>query len=425
MRVMKQINNSKAQDQQRGFTLVEICIVIIISGLMLNAMVMLYSQYQKSKAITVTKANLSNVEKDIQYFYSAHGFYPCPARQDLPTGDVNYGRAQDCDALTDDVVIGTPPLYAPNPDYIPACATSTDDVVCPRKTRNEFYSVSTSYAANDGWNSRLTYAVTRNMAISKATFDPDNAIITLNNLDGSTISTAEPFLIISHGPDALGAFTKNGSARAECIGITANDIENCDGDAIFIGGDSRSTKQDAGYFNDYVFQKTSRGTSDSCNRDPDAGPLQVLVGVNDDGSANCAPDDAAICSGKGMGFDPNDIAADSDGCAHASGLLLGQCVTGWQGLDYAPHAIQAPAYWDNTNKTCDINPTGMFGGAGGWDNNSCREGCKCPAGYALQWTGECNSLENIGLNTGTWCSQTNHPTGSWTYGWAFMACRKL
>jgi|GEM_PF-1806537 len=416
----------KTYSKRSRFTLIELCIVLIISGLLLAAMIAIYSQYQKRLQITQTQDHLVIAEQSLQSFYQKYGFYPCPARLNAPPNDPAFGRAQDCDTMAGTVIAGAFPVTAPNPDYLPACAGSTDPVACPLSTRNEYISLISFSDTLDGWNNRLTYAVTRSMAIDKNHFSINDAALILNNLDNST-STNEPFLILSHGPDGNGAYTRAGTLSQPCPPAgTAQDSENCNNNAVYNLTDNRSLAAGAVRFDDFVQQHKRRATTSACNRDPDVGPVEVMIGVEDDGTPECAPDNASICNQKGLVYrGSSDLAADADGCSYPKGVLVGQCWQGWQGLDYAPTTIIGPAYWDNTYITCLINPTGMFGGAGGWHNNSCRKGCSCPAGYALQNIGECSSHENIGINTGSWCSRTNHSSGSYTYGWTFFACRKL
>jgi prepilin-type N-terminal cleavage/methylation domain-containing protein len=79
----------------RGFTLIEMAIVIMIIGLLVASLMPLYGLYQKQQEISNTEVNVTVAISAIGTFRSLHGRYPCPASLTQDRNDPLYGR-EDC-----------------------------------------------------------------------------------------------------------------------------------------------------------------------------------------------------------------------------------------------------------------------------------------------------------------------------------------
>lgn len=238
-----------------GFTMFELLVVMIVSGLILTMVLTASSQYIKQKKVKDTISNVELAELAIKNFYVSYGYYPCPARGNAKSGDPDYAQSSSgCATTADAIFVGTVPSFAPNPFF--------GEVNEP-----EYVKVIGDGMAIDGWGRRLSYAVTSSLAISRDTSDAAilsggslNAIhaVVINTIDssGAGIETNEPFLIVSHGPDGNGAYNRHGFLHAPCDN-TAVDGINCNVDPTSAGPhfnitDHRSTSFGANRNDDFA-----------------------------------------------------------------------------------------------------------------------------------------------------------------------------
>jgi prepilin-type N-terminal cleavage/methylation domain-containing protein len=205
--------------QRKGFTLVEMAIVLMIVGLLLGGMLVPLSAQMDQRNNTDTQKALSEIKEAIIGYALVSGQLPCPADPTIATGQANAGIAR-----------------------IPPCAGANSTGVLPWATLG--------VSETDAWGNRYTYRVTDYFAdpiATSATYGagctpsptPANATFalcsvgTLNVLSaasgGSTIAGYVPAVIISHGKKAAGAYTSQGTQLA--VGSNADEQENSDGSA--------------------------------------------------------------------------------------------------------------------------------------------------------------------------------------------------
>ncbi len=215
-------------NQQKGFTLVEMAMVLLIVALLLGGMLVPLSAQMEQRNISDTQKALSEIKEAIIGYALANGQLPCPAIATIPTGQANAGIAQ------------TPP-----------CTGTNSSGVLPWATLG--------VSETDAWGNRYTYRVTPEFAdaISANTYgydiafscvsthictppsNPLNASFalcscgTLNVLSAATVGTTVagnvPAVIISHGKNGAGAYTPQGTQLA--VGSNADEQENSDGSA--------------------------------------------------------------------------------------------------------------------------------------------------------------------------------------------------
>lgn len=210
----------KTSGADRGYTLVELAIVITILGIIIAAGVAAYTLYLKDSRYQATERALSMAQVSIAGFRSLHGHYPCPASPTAQPGDADYGY-QDCtgSSLLSTNSVRTPALANPNImiGTIPFRELNISE-------RNAY----------DGYNNRLTYAVTQGLTDS-VTYD--NAIGGISLIDSAGMSVVDPadsghFVVLSHGPNGDGAYTRDGVALP-CTASTA-ETDNCNADHAFV-----------------------------------------------------------------------------------------------------------------------------------------------------------------------------------------------
>ena len=91
---------------QKGFTLLELAIVILITGIMFIPLVKMYEVYDKKKRVNITRDRISEASAQVQRYIlnlnvGQFSALPCPADPTLPKTDPNYGREfMDCRSQT-------------------------------------------------------------------------------------------------------------------------------------------------------------------------------------------------------------------------------------------------------------------------------------------------------------------------------------
>lgn len=254
----------KAVDD-RAFTLVEVAIVILISGLFIAMGATVYTNQMRGYYYQKTLDNLQQTQYAITEFFFRYGRYPCPADPTLPPGDSMYGREWCTD---------TPPLpphvgVSPNIAYRSFGARDTDKDgfpntvaigVLPFATLDEKV-INTPYVianAFDGYGHMLSYAVSDDMTKNRYSYSNPvpPTLGAINVRDANNVSVVFPeksahYVVYSHSETAEGAYTKEGNRIGNCFipGLTVIpstgynpgtagiqvELENCDNnDAIFV-----------------------------------------------------------------------------------------------------------------------------------------------------------------------------------------------
>ncbi len=258
--------------RQRGFTLIEISLVLIVSGLvMLIASQALKLQNTNTKrAITLDSLNVTR--DALIEFVALQGRYPCPADITLDLHDANYGRENvdgsgncigttvtgrdaDGDGTADPIVIGGVPFNTMlDPDLDPATIDGVENV--PLNATETI----------DGWGHKLTYAVTKSLTKVTTYNDFNGALRIRDENDQDVIDPADSahLILISHGDDGVGSFTQEGKLVEPCnagvvippppppaVQSPLNEKENCDeDDGTFLSGLRNSS--DHSYNDDLV-----------------------------------------------------------------------------------------------------------------------------------------------------------------------------
>ncbi len=277
---------SKLSKKNNGFSLLETAVVLVISGLLLITLLPMYKVYQSSKNYNRTIDNMGLAQEVLREYYGNEGHYPCPANPNLPTNDPQYGVEQ-CRAT----------LASPCPAGLSCITTlsrdangdgNPDPVVIgslPLRTLADNALLARFKVANgiDGYNTKILYSVSELMTNHAATIaTPINSHLGAidvkdeNNNDILAISGSAHYVIVSHGEDRVGAYTREGVDIGGCsilnfgtglpeaaginnigaMGVKVQ-LENCDkDDALFINS-LRSMADTDAYFDDIVFFNTN------------------------------------------------------------------------------------------------------------------------------------------------------------------------
>lgn len=166
--------NSKACHFQAGFTLIEMCFVILISGLFSLTFLNYYKDYSEKQRIAATNEAITVSQGAVREYLSEEGRYPCPAAPDLPVTDPMYGQP-DCTGANVAVVDGRDADGNGTPDQVLIGALPVKFLIQHYADFNLEMDVPiTEASVLDGWGQKLTYAVTRSLADPSFVFNERN-----------------------------------------------------------------------------------------------------------------------------------------------------------------------------------------------------------------------------------------------------------
>lgn len=198
----------------RGFSLVELSVVLLIIGLIMSAGVKYLTVQFESSAYSATNTKLSTIKVSLQNYLRTYHRLPCPDTK--PDGG-NVGSFSTT----------TPPDGIENRDSTnttPDTSLSCDNAsgVVPYQTLGL-----TRDIALDGWQNFISYRVyypssgASNDWTRTSNFSADNVgVITIkdryppSSSTPTTISNGAVFVLISHGKNGLGAYTVGGTRNS-------------------------------------------------------------------------------------------------------------------------------------------------------------------------------------------------------------------
>jgi prepilin-type N-terminal cleavage/methylation domain-containing protein len=204
--------------RQAGFTLLEMSIVLAIIGLLVATGVTSFNLFLQNQATRLTNANMALIEKTLLDFTVANGRLPCPSSLALPFGNANYGYEA---ANPGSCLGGTP---AAN---FSATGGAVEGGV---PTRALHLPDDLMY---DGWGRKMRYAVDSALTATGALttnkpspWTSSTGAITVYDGSGGTRSSSASYVLMSHGMDGHGAYSRGGTLVA--LGSTnASELQNC------------------------------------------------------------------------------------------------------------------------------------------------------------------------------------------------------
>jgi prepilin-type N-terminal cleavage/methylation domain-containing protein len=195
---------SARSHRQRGFSLVEMAVALLIVGLLLGGLLGTVGALEKRQHSAGTAAQLEEVRDALTAYAVANRRLPCPANPATP-----------------DTVAGAGLENAPTA----AGCTGGASGALPWATLG--------LPSSDAWGRRFTYRVSAVFARTAPAFDlasvGDNVI---RNAAGVVLASAVPAVVVSHGENARGSRGPGGAAAP--AGTDLREQENADGDADFV-----------------------------------------------------------------------------------------------------------------------------------------------------------------------------------------------
>jgi prepilin-type N-terminal cleavage/methylation domain-containing protein len=226
----------------KGFSLVELSIVIVIVGIMLAAALKMGSASMNSAKITDTERKLAVIQSALQLYYETNGKLPCPAKSDDALTDATFG-VEDCVTPT---ISGGGVLGG----------------VVPSRTLN----VPDSYMF-DGWGNRISYFIHDGSNTTGLWTDTPltpgaycTTDLKINDAAGNQVSSTPIYVLISHGKDGEGAYNRGGTRKANVGGkaqsTNAAATNNISATDTYVDAPINDGNVTANYFDDIVRWQT-------------------------------------------------------------------------------------------------------------------------------------------------------------------------
>ncbi len=244
---MKQLHqiNIKCRHSQRGFSMVELAVVLSIVAVIIGGALTLSNKYMETQKVNKTIGHLQRINSALQIFALKHGYLPCPAHFST-TDPTLFGKPSDCrpSALA-------PPQGTENQG---SAASAVRIGVVPTR----FLGLP-DRVMFDSWGNRIIYAMIRNIGnenppyddnrhankiedyVTSASSNPSDAFpatspITVGYEAGGANPVIDPasndviaYVLVSLGKNRYGAFDRNGNQTIGCLGgsFATADRANC------------------------------------------------------------------------------------------------------------------------------------------------------------------------------------------------------
>jgi prepilin-type N-terminal cleavage/methylation domain-containing protein len=228
-----------AKRRQRGFTLAELAIVVLIVGLLLGGFIGTYSTQIELSRIAETKRTLETARDALLGFAAANGRLPCAARASLATD-----TGVELPAAGGSCTVPAAPL----PGYFPAATLG----LSPADSQGFLL---------DSWGNRVRYWVTSANANEFTTsgqlrpklLDLNPATPGPNLQVCSTSACAAGGVLTSSAAAVIWSVGKNGMpGGAGVAGAGDDEAENLDFDGIFVAHPPAPAGAPGGEFDDIV-----------------------------------------------------------------------------------------------------------------------------------------------------------------------------
>lgn len=200
---------------RRGFTLLEMSIVLVIIGVVTGGIMVVFSKSIERRQAQETQVKMQAIQQALLDYRRAFGRIPCPADVTLSLSSASFGTessnsGNDC-AGANNVVLTASTVYL---GMAPVRALRLPDGM-----------------AIDGWGRRIMYAVDKNLAATDAfstvAISDATTRLTIKDAGAATKTASAVYVLLSYGPNGHGAYPRSGGSRIANNSGAADELENC------------------------------------------------------------------------------------------------------------------------------------------------------------------------------------------------------
>lgn len=250
----------------KGFSLIEACIALVIIGLLMAPVIVEYNNHIYMWRKNITAANSFAVQSAIEAYYNQYDRFPCPASLTRKIGDADYGR----EAVPDTAESCIPPGLSPGKCEDGVCLSPTGQVLHGAVPFVEIKLNEDKIL--DAWDNKFSYVmgvdIGRRPSTAPAPTSGSVPVMTTSGGGASVIPRGIRFaLIISHGPNGRGAFNRDGinaeafpnagigAMQAPCEPDIDLDSMNCSNSGTYLAtGERGSLEGNQQYYDDRVVE---------------------------------------------------------------------------------------------------------------------------------------------------------------------------
>lgn len=226
------MSNQSVPKRQRGFSLFEIAVVLVVISIVLAGLLPFITESMKSDAMDTTIDRMEEIQKAVLAFRNLNNRLPCPADITMRIDETNGYFGKEATPMGTCINV-----TAPNASFGPF-----NEVVggmVPTKTLH----LPDEYAF-DGWGRRIAYHVDRRMTQDASgppthfTAGNDGSLEVYDQTDNVRTLVAA-YVLVSHGPNGHGGYLISGS-QFSSDSENIHESENCDCDAV-LAADANGT----------------------------------------------------------------------------------------------------------------------------------------------------------------------------------------
>lgn len=96
---MRQMRSLHSYKKQKGFTIVELLIVIVVIGILATLVIVTFTGIQRRARDTQRQTDINAIQSHVEAFYADHGYYPTTVDLQSTTFLTNNMRGLKSDAL--------------------------------------------------------------------------------------------------------------------------------------------------------------------------------------------------------------------------------------------------------------------------------------------------------------------------------------
>lgn len=220
--------------KSRGFTLLELSLVLLIISIMVGGVMTILTQKVRAEKQAQMQEKFDTIKDAMMNFARTYERLPCPSDLTLAVTAANFG----IEGLNPGACTAGSPA---------ATFASAGNAVYGGSVPTEALGLPYQYAF-DPWGNRLLYAVDKNMTINTSltafrTYPPTSTsigAITILDKEGDTLTSTAIYVILSFGPNGHGAYGLGGT-RKNADSSNAYELENCDCTSAAVAGTFNST----------------------------------------------------------------------------------------------------------------------------------------------------------------------------------------